>query len=375
MKFKYLKNYISVFVLGVLLIAVYKTFDNFSVILQFFKTLFSTLTPFFIGFAIALLFYPPCVKIETWLMQRKQPFLRRRRRGLAVLLVFFMFIVIIAVIFYLLLPALTKSIMDFVAQVPNLLKELMDYINATGLIEINVDKFLSGLTPEAIWQYIDGMNLDKYAAGVAGFSTAFFNFFMAIIISVYVLLDRKQLKDGVLRITNVFVKEKTRNVVSKYVKRSGAFIYKYVYCQIIDALIIFVLSFIILASLRVKYYHLFALMLGVFNLVPYFGAITACVITTLITIFTADLTKGIWVAVLLIILQQVDANIIQPRLVNSSFSIQPFWVIFGVLVGGGLFGILGILLAIPFMALFNSMLDDYIQWKKHEKTEACSNDV
>jgi len=134
--------------------------------------------------------------------------------------------------------------------------------------------------------------------------------------------------------------------------------HKYVYCQLLEVVIVFVLSLIILLVMGVQYAPILSLFIGVFNLIPYFGAIIACTITALLTVFTSSLSKGIAVAVALIIMQQIDANIIQPKLVKDALKVKPFWVICGVSVGGGLFGILGILLAVPFMALIKTIFED-----------------
>ena len=109
-------------------------------------------------------------------------------------------------------------------------------------------------------------------------------------------------------------------------------------------------------------------MLGAFNLIPYFGAITATVLTGVITVFTGSLTLAIVAVVSMIILQQLDSNLIQPKLLSGSLQIKPFWVIFGILLGGGLFGVVGIFLAVPITALCRSILID-----TKEMTQAVSS--
>ena len=110
--------------------------------------------------------------------------------------------------------------------------------------------------------------------------------------------------------------------------------------------------------MRVKYAPLLALMLGSFNLIPYFGAITATVLSALITVFTKSFASGVAVAVVLTILQQVDANIIQPRLLSDSLNIKPVCVIFAIILGGGLFGVIGIIFAVPSFALIKIICTD-----------------
>lgn len=363
MKTKILKGYLPLFVIGVLLIAVYKTFDNFGIIIGFFKTLMSILTPFVVGFAIALLLYPLCAKLEKIFKKCKVKFVSKNRRPISVATTFVVLIGVVTLVMYFVVPPLAKSIRDFAYQLPYILDSISKYIEGWG-VKIDYEYFKNIFTVDKIMQHIKLESINEYAAGVISFSVSFVKIFMGIIVSVYVLIDREKLVSGSKRILKAFLSEKKYTRISRYVKMATEFIYKYLYCLIIDAIIIFILSFIILSVLRVKYAHLLALMLGTFNLVPYFGAIIASVTTAVITCFTANFTMGIIVAVALLILQQLDANVIQPNLVNNSFAIRPFWVIFAILVGGNFFGIPGILLAVPTFALIRALFMEFLDKKE-----------
>ena len=106
---------------------------------------------------------------------------------------------------------------------------------------------------------------------------------------------------------------------------------------------------------------------GAFNLIPYFGAITATVLAAVITVFTKSFTSGVIVAVVLIVLQQLDANFIQPKLLSGALNVKPFWVILGIITGGGLFGVLGIFLAVPIFALLRIILIDVLEMRERKK--------
>ena len=138
-------------------------------------------------------------------------------------------------------------------------------------------------------------------------------------------------------------------------------------------LIVFVLALCVLVAMGVRYSPVLAVFIGVFNIIPYFGAVIACVVTALLTVFTSSLSKGIWVAVALIVIQQLDANLIQPRLVRDALQVKPFWVLCGISVGGGLFGILGIILAVPALALAKTLFDDYYDYVKTKKISDADN--
>lgn len=363
MWFDEFKKYAGLFVLGVALIAVYKTFDNFGILLDGLKYIFSLLTPFFIGGITAYILYIPCKKLEALYRKTGIQFIDKHRRSLSVASIYIIFIAFIALILVAIIPSLIKSITEFTDQLPELVDGAISWFNSLGIYKldgnaienlfsrnlISIDKIIGGIS-------FDSMN--KYAKGVMSFGTAIFNAFIGIIISIYLLLDRASLRRTVIIFARRHMSKKYRRLLGRYCSKINSFVELYIYCLFIDAVIVFILSFLALSIMRVKYASLLALMLGSFNLIPYFGAITATVLSALITVFTKSFASGVAVAVVLTILQQVDANVIQPRLLSDSLNIKPVWVIFAIILGGGLFGVIGIIFAVPSFALIKIICTD-----------------
>ena len=117
----------------------------------------------------------------------------------------------------------------------------------------------------------------------------------------------------------------------------------------------------------IKYAPLLGFMIGLFNMIPYFGAIIAVIIATLITLITGGLSQAIWMVIVVTILQQIDANIINPKIVGDSLKISPLLVIFAVTLGGAYFGVLGMFLGVPIIAVIKILLNDYIEYKNRIK--------
>ena len=120
--------------------------------------------------------------------------------------------------------------------------------------------------------------------------------------------------------------------------------------------------------LKVKYAPLIGFTIGLFNMIPYIGAIVAVGIGIFITFITGGLGKALAMAIVVIILQQIDANIINPKIIGSSLEISPLLVIFSITVGGAYFGILGMFLAVPIAVVIRTILLDWID-SKNEKNE------
>ncbi len=378
MKFSELKKYLSLFVVAVAVIIVYKTFDNFGYIIDFFGDVLGILTPFFIGAAIAFILCPMCKKTETLLKKTKIQFLRKYRRGFAVLIDYIIVLAVIILIFVAIIPQLGASISKFLAQAPDMINQFTEWLSSLGILENAsfqklLDSELFSLTK--LLDSFDMNNVNKYAKGVMSFGTTVFDIFFGIIISVYILLERKQIKHGYMRFARVYFPDKFRKGLNYYCREIGSFITRYIGCQLLDACIVFILSFIALTIMRNEYAAVFALMVGSFNLIPYFGAIIAVIISALITLITNGFMSAIILVVVLIVLQQIDANIIQPRLVASQLSIKPLLVILGVLLGGGLFGVIGFFIGVPIIALLKEIIDGVIEKRCAKKAAANSEDV
>lgn len=376
MKFNDIKKYLGIFVLAVAVIIVYKTFDNIGYVIDFIAKIFALLTPFFIGAAIAFVLLPLCKRIEHLFKKTKVVFLKRHRRGLSVLIVYIIVFAAMSLIMTAIIPQLVDSISRFIEQAPYMFASLTEWIESLSLFPDNFK--LSNLLNnnvailnnilDNIVESFELRNMNKYAKGIMNFGTTMFHVLLGIIISVYILLDRSQIKRGYMRFARLVLPDKFRKNLHFYCNSVADFINRYIGCQLLDACIVFILCLIALTIMRNEYAAVIALMVGSFNLIPYFGAFIAVLISALITLVTNGFMSAVILVVVLIVLQQLDANIIQPRLVASQLSIKPLWVIFGVILGGGLFGVIGMFIGVPVVALLKNIISDIIEHKNMNKS-------
>ena len=148
---------------------------------------------------------------------------------------------------------------------------------------------------------------------------------------------------------------------------SNSIFFTFVTSQIIDAFIVGIVTSIVMSLMNVKYAVLLGFIIGLFNVIPYFGAIVAVVIAAVITIFTEGISTALWMTLIIIVVQQIDANIINPRILGTSLNLSPILVIFSVTCGGAYFGPIGMFLAVPVAAVLKILIDDYIEIKKLRK--------
>ena len=152
-------------------------------------------------------------------------------------------------------------------------------------------------------------------------------------------------------------------MVAKYFNKSNEVFFSFIGGQVLDAFVIGVLTSIAMSIIGVRYSVLLGFMIGLFNLIPYFGAIIAVIIAIIVTIFTGGLGQAILMAVIVIILQQIDANIINPKIIGNSLSISPLLVIFAVTIGGAYFGVLGMFLAVPIFTVIKLLIEEYVDYR------------
>lgn len=380
MKFQELKKYLGFFILSVALIIVYKTFDNFNVILDFIGKILNLLTPFFIGAGIAFVLRIPCKRMEILLHKTRLAFLSKHRCGFAVLIVYLILLAAIALIMFAIIPQLVESIKFFIDQVPGMLRSLVNWFNSLGIYTIDeksVQNILNSnfFTFDEIFKFFDFKSMNRYAQGVINVGSSLADIFIGIVISVYMLLERKQIKRGFSHFSRACLPDKFRTSLVFYCRTIASFINRYISCQLLDAVIVFILCLIALSIMKVEYAGVIALMVGSFNLIPYFGAFIAITISALITLITtSSFINTLVLVIILIVIQQIDANIIQPRLIANSLSIKPLFVILGVVLGGGLFGILGIFIGVPVVALLSNIISDAIDNRNTSKLDSGTPD-
>ena len=167
--------------------------------------------------------------------------------------------------------------------------------------------------------------------------------------------------------SSAVMKPESISHLKEYFERINDIFSKYIISVVLDGIIIGIVSAIAMSIMRVKYAPVFGLMLGVFNLIPYFGAIAACILTIGATLLTGGIFKAIWTGVLLIVLQQIDGNLIGPKIMGNMLEARPLLIIFAVTLGGGLFGVWGMILSVPVAMVVKMLLEEFIKSREEKK--------
>ena len=363
------------FLLALAIIIVYKFLDNFTAIGQAIGKFFDVIAPFLTGGLLAYLLYIPASRIEKGFEKAKRKFIKKKARGISVLITYIIAILIIILLVNVILPVVIDSVIELVSNIQNYWNIVMEKWGALpedSILKSQQAQDIIKALGESIQgtdykQYISTERITGYIKSVIGVASGIFDVFVSVVVSVYILLQRGSIIRFFKKLTMAIFDEKICEKIGTYVDSTNRIFFKFISGQLIDGIIVGILVTIGMSIIGVKYAVLLGFMIGLFNIIPYFGAIVAVAISILITIITGGVSQTLIMAIVVIILQQIDSNIINPKIIGNSLEISPLLVIFAVTVGGAYWGVLGMFLAVPVVAVLKIIIDDWIEYKNQKK--------
>ncbi len=332
---------------GFLFVIGYKIIDNFSTILRYVRILYDILTPFIIGGVIAFFLHKPVARLSGWIQKAPLRFLQKRAMPLAIVGVYAILLLFIAFVLRYLVAAIYENIADIIANWDMISARAMDVFNSVNIPQKQewLDKanvFLTNLLESEV--------LLKAGNIVGGVANSVISAFTGFIISIYIIVEKESLKKMVKRGIGLFLPPIRAAKCKYYTRRLADMFYSYFTGLAVDAVLIGAISTIFYIIYDAPYAWLLGLIVAIGNMIPFFGPIIAALIIALVCLVALGPMQALWVLVFQVLLGQLDGNVIQPRILGNSVGISPFWVIFAVLLFGGLWGPMGMLLGVPVVA-------------------------
>lgn len=369
------KRKTSWLLIAITVVVIYKLLDNFSSVQQWFGTFIRILKPFLIGLLISYILFIPCRKLENLFKKVKPKFIAKRARELSVIATYIIFVLIIIIIINCIFPILKDSIVELFSNIPGYYETLVnkyqelpdDSVLKSDIIKDKMSELLNIDMKQFLT--INNEKIIEYAKNIIDIFSGIFDVFVSIIVSVYILLQRSSIIRFLRRFARAIFKKDTYEAVDKYFTKANEVFFTFISSQLLDAVIVGILTTVAMLILKVKYAPLIGFTIGLFNMIPYIGAIVAVGIGIIITFITGGFGKAIAMAIVVIVLQQIDANIINPKIIGSSLKVSPLLVIFSITVGGAYFGILGMFLAVPIAVVIKTIVVDYVDNKNRIKDE------
>lgn len=298
-------------------------------------------------------------------------------RALSVLTVFLIVIFVITAVISLLVSSITDQIK--VANFTDIVALVNQYVdNINGAYDVVVDKIgKSNIESLELKQYITSVAeyaLDwlknagiVIASSVTGITSFFTNLFLALIMTIYFLLDENLLKYNLKRISKALMKEKTYNKCVSFMDDADTVFSGYIRGQFMDAFIMMIMISVTLSIVGVKMSIVIGIFAGIGNLIPYVGPIVAYVGTAVVCLLNGEIKTMIVAIIALIVIQLIDGNIIGPKLLSNAVEIHPLIVIISLVFGSAIGGLLGMLLAVPIGALIKVLFMKYIDSRLAQK--------
>ncbi|MCH4889177.1 AI-2E family transporter [Acidaminobacter sp. JC074] len=357
------RSFIALLVFGgILFYYVLSNYDLFPLVKK-------ALSPVIGGFVIAYLM-DPMVRFITEISKGKI------RRGFSILISVFIIIGMLILMGSVLIPSLVNSITDIVGKITNLvdggfdftfLQNLLNRINSNladqviTTIESSLQSILSTLGT------LTTSILNGALIALGGASSGIYSFFMAFIVGLYMLGGKADLISRVKRLNYAIFEKDTADELLRITRKSDEIFSAFFVGKIIDSAIIGVLCFILMWIFKIPNAAAIGFFVGVTNIIPYFGPFIGAVPAVLITLASGTFVQVFIVIALIVALQQFDGLILGPKILGDKVGVGAFWIIVSVTAGGAIAGVVGMLIGVPVVVLFKTLIEEYVDNTLKEK--------
>lgn len=349
---------------------------------DFWNRLIYILQPIIIGAIVAYLLNPIMKFLEKHLTQFFEPRMKNKKkvhktaRGIAIAGALIFLLGIIVLLIAAIVPAVINSIQGMSATIAdganNLVKWLNDFLQGdtelakevSDIIEDASDRLRDFLQDDVLTQ------VQTYATSIASgaiyVGKFFLNILVGLIVSVYLLFSKEQFAGQAKKMIYAVFKPVRANVIIETARKSNEIFGGFISGKLLDSAIIGVIAYVVLAIMRLPDPVMIAVIIGVTNIIPFFGPFIGA-IPSFIIIVLQNPIQGLYFLIFVVILQQIDGNIIGPKILGNSTGLSPFWVVFAILVFGGLWGFPGMLLGVPTMAVIYYIVKKCVEYLLRKK--------
>ncbi len=337
------------------------------------------ISPFIIGFCMAYvvnLLLRPLERFWMWIWRKlkKQKLISKIKRPLCLTFSFLIVLGVIFAIVFMIIPALKETIVSFANKVPQYAKtvegwyytvvEFLEQYNfALPEISLDIGK-ITEIAKDFISNY--GSNvLDTTVNVTASIVSAVVDIVLGIVFAIYLLAQKENLGRQTKKSINAILGEKRAKKIVDFTDLTNSVFTKFVTGQLTEACIIGVLCFIGMLIFGMPYAAIISVLVGFTALIPIFGAFIGTGIGAFLILLENPI-KAVWFVVFIIILQQLEGNLIYPRVVGKSVGLPGIWVLAAVTIGGGLFGVLGMLFSVPVCSVMYVLFKEFVNKKNKE---------
>ena len=342
-------------------------------IIAFIGGIVKIILPILYGLLIAYIFNPIMIFFESYYLKWIKPKTVKQKKAIRTLSIISVYICIIGTVILMiryLVPQIYENIRELLMVLPDSVQQLNEKIAvleetinsnlATFPYHLDTSKVFDMINPQKLFNAEVINNLLSSIMGSAVSITSFlYNWLMALVIAFYMLTQKEDFTRGTKRLVYSVLRKSHAEKVVAICAEGHAIFMQFFVGKFIDSTIIGIICFIGLSILRNPYALLLSVIVGVFNMIPYFGPILGAVPSIIITLFTGFM-PAVFVAIFILLLQQFDGLVLGPKILGNSIGLSPFWIISGILIGGALWGPLGMFFASPIVAVILNNIQRWI---------------
>ena len=358
------KNWVSYSIALCIAITFYSIINHFDMILLGLSHIFRFISPVIYGLIIAYILDPGVAFFE------KKVFKGKHSRSLSVFTTFILIILALTILGFALIPPIVKSIVGLFSNFDSYSHSLQLWLANLASIanEYNIDiSYLTNAGGDALKQ-IAGMiprNINNIISTSVNIGVSLFNLVIAFILAIYFLIYASNLQRSLRAFLKAVLKPNKYNAAAEFWRRVNHIFIRYILCDLLDGFIIGCINFLFMTIMHMPFTALVSVIVGVTNLAPTFGPIVGAIIGGFILLLVNPL-MAFWFIIFTIILQTFDGYLIKPVLFGDTLGVSSIMILIFIIVGSRMFGVWGILLAIPTAAICDFIYKDFI-WRKNLK--------
>lgn len=382
---EHFKRGLTAFLIVAACIVCFFAFLRFDYIAGAFTKITDLLRPIIFGVVIAYLLNPVMKFVEKPVFKGASALIKNERnakkisKSIAIFASLIFALAIVSALFVMLIPELIKSINELIEKMPGQIQQFMDYISKLRQGDKQYQVILENVLvrgSEALeeWAKTNLFSKDNIVVtGITGLTTGVINIvggvldvIIGLIVSIYALFSKEEFVGQSRKLIYAVMTPKRANLTLHIMRKSNVIFGGFIIGKIIDSAIIGVLCFIGVSILRMPYALLVSVFVGVTNIIPYFGPFIGAIPSTIL-IMIVDPMKGLYFIIFILLLQQLDGNIIGPTILGDSTGLSAFWVLFSILLFGGLFGVVGMVIGVPTFAVFYYIVKLFVTERLEKK--------
>lgn len=374
-----IKKYLFIFfwVVIAIVVAVYIIFNGNSLVQKIYGFL-SILEPIVFGLIFAYLLNPSVKFFERMLFDPLTINMKNRKkadglsRGLSIALSVLVFLLFITILLNMVIPELYNTVLNLVNIVPKQTANLTSWINDFLLTDDSISQYIKSVINQfndflPKWIQTDLLTtISSLTVGVIGALQTVLNIFIGLAVSIYVLISKERFTGQAKKIIYSVLNPQKANTFLRTARKSNEIFINFFCGKLVEAIIMGVLCFIGCWILQLPYAMLVGVIIGVTNIIPFFGPYIGG-IPSIFLMLLDDPIKGLVFTIFLFCLVQLDGNLIGPKVLGDSTGLSAFWIIFSILIGGGLFGFPGLLFGVPTFAVIYYIVGQIVRDRLHKK--------